>query len=1458
MTDSQKPDDVLASNELSLRALERAINRSRGRFSLFLVLCNYPTLRERMLQRLKDQYSVEAEILVVPKSARTLYTVIKNELGEQQPSALMVLGLETVVDLDDLLTATNNVRDEFRKSFTFPIVLWIDDGIRQKLIRLAPDFNTWGGVPILFEFATDQLIDLLKIAIERGFLGNLDQINFDPEAIQQDFLQRGDVLGEELQAGLDYLLGWDACRDNRLDLALTYCQRSLEYWQQCEEQKRQGIVLLQMASAYQQRAKQQTHQADNDWVAAGKTLQQAIALFEYINCPELTVQPISQLGLVLQRLRDWTALEALAHQAILLHQRHGTSAQLAQDYGFLTEVALARSQWAEACHFAQIAVQTIAEPSHERGVYYSLLAQAQQSSDQLEAAIASLKTAQVEVISQLTPQLYIRILERLRRLSLKQGEYLEAFRLKQTQRSVEQQYRFRAFVGAVRLQPQRQIKPGIEGEESSEEIAQEIATSGRQRDVDHLINNRLSAESCKLIIIHGQSGVGKSSTINAGLVPALRQHEVGILETVPVYIRAYSDWMQGLGQALAEEMKKLGDEVESLQDFQFSTLSLISQLKINERRNRLTILIFDQFEEFFFVCTNQQARLEFWEFLRICIEGRESGAVKIVLSLREDYLHYLLELERLSKVGGVAFSSDALSDILNKQNRYALGNFSSQDAESIISSLTKNAQFQLEAALVTELVQDLARSLGEVRPIELQVVGSQLQTDHITTLEQYRQLGANPKEVLVERFLQEVIEDCGTINERAARVVLYLLTDENNTRPLKTRAELVADLSEEADKLDLVLEIFVETGLVFLLRESPANRYQLVHDYLVSFIRQQQGPGLLAELAQEREQRQQAETQFDLKQKELNLKQEELEQAKQATITLQKENQLLQQDSKRVSEDIKKGQKTLKKTGRQLSLVIVALLLGLVGLGKIVPQTLQASSAAENSRQEAENFQQAAENSRQEAENSRQEAENFQLNLERARAAEASAKLEGAMVTQQATQKINQAEQEASRKTNQAERDAKQKIDQADTQAKKRINEAETQRASIEKEREKAKTEAQDLKVNTLLSSSDPVTGLVLAIVAVESSSKMSPKVRETALASLRTAIKTAREEYRLTVNNGKIVTSIAASHDGNIIVAASEDGSLWQWDKQEKSVAKRIYGSGKSINAVAMSTDGKILVFGGEDKKIQWWDLENSRNNKSFLVESFITSLSINWSGKIAAIGTENQGTFLWKEQDKKPTKLPNPPDQGSINIRAVAISPDGKLIASADEGTEGSFVRIWDEQGNRQGKDDKRPSLVNAVAFDPKNQFIISAGDDAVVQKRSLDVGGRIKSWGGHTKLIRSVGVSNDGKFIVSAGADDTVRVWTEGDRPSITLRGHKKAINSVAFIRGGEAIVSGSDDGTVRIWNSQPDSSFEDKKIPNAKLLAIACSRFNNHPISKFPNKSSDLIRAKSICQNFASLP
>ncbi|MDP8962698.1 MAG: hypothetical protein M3O33_01685 [Cyanobacteriota bacterium] len=871
MSDSHQPEDI-AVNESSLKALVRAIRLSQGQFRLILARCNYGFLRDAIVQRLRQSSPVKIREIVLPKSVKTLYTTIKAELGDEVPQALMVFGLESVSDIKTVLTSSNYIREEFNQHFPFPLVLWVNDDVLKKLLRIAPDLKSWA-TSVEFKLTTDELLDLIRQKTDELFVSN-STINledcFELEAACQDLQSQGQGLEPDLEARLEFVRGLDDVRCDRIDEALTHYRKSLALPNLGLE--RQGILLLNIALCYYRKAELNRAESRKCWEESRKYFQQCLDAFEQAQRSDSAAKHINQLGEVLRRLKAWDELKDLAEKALTLHQIHGETRQLAQDYGFLAEVALEKSDWKEANQLTQQAVQLLSKIPNRKPsdwvLYTFLLARSQQHLGQIKEAIANLEQVRQNYNPQYDPQLYIDSLGELRTLYFEQGKYLGAFHIKQEQFQTEHQYGFRAFIGAGYLQPKRSsVNPAVGEVEQEGTIAQEIAVSSREQDVKRLIE-RTSRNDCKLTVVHGQSGVGKSSILQGGLVPALHQQAIGERDVLPILLRVYKDWVGALGSCLDEGLSSLsrlppqppllrgensvkvplkkGDLGGSL------SAAILEQLRNNAENNLLTVLIFDQFEEFFFVYSDQAKRRPFYEFLRVCLD---IPFAKVILSLREDYLHYLLELDRLLNLTVIN------NNILDKNIRYYLGNFSPDDAESVVQSLTRNSQFPLETGLIDAFVQDLAGEVGEVRPIELQIVGMQLQTQKITTLEQYQQGWTKNK--LVEGFLEDVIHDCGAENERTARLVLYLLTNENGTRPLKTRPELAAELRAEANPLDLVLEIFVKSGLVLLLPEKPEYLYQLVHDYLVEFIRQQQGAELLAELQKEKERRILGEQRFN-------------------------------------------------------------------------------------------------------------------------------------------------------------------------------------------------------------------------------------------------------------------------------------------------------------------------------------------------------------------------------------------------------------------------------------------------------------------------------------------------------------------------------------------------------------------------------------------------------------------
>ncbi|MEH1771101.1 MAG: tetratricopeptide repeat protein [Nostoc sp.] len=876
-----QPENEPTDNERSLQQLAWTLLASVGKFKLIWARCNYSDLRTSLIERLNEISQIKIQVVQLEESERTLYSAIREKL-QPDTQALMIVGWESLHDLPQMLTSANQVREEFRKNLSVPVVVWISEEIHHTIMEIAPDLESWG-TSRSFAIAPDDLTQFIKQLADKYFSDNLSLSIDDARILESELvaaqreLQTDDL---EIQANLASLLGLIKQFNNQLDAALEFYQQARTVWKHLNNLVTQNKILSEIAFCYYLKALKKSDINHLDWQATRQSAQEYVDFLNEAQRANFVASSFVKFGNILRDLKEWDKLQSLAQQALEIHQAVNQPIELAKDYSFLAQVALARGHWGEAKQFAQQALTVLsAIPNrelinisgvvsqlpqesvivHDSSLYKYILAQGEYQLGEISSAIANLEAARDGVSPLLDLRLHLNILSYLQRLYFEQKEYLKAYNIKQHQQSVEQQFGLRAFIGAGRLQSTKQAQVAINKAEIQENIAPEIAASGRLFDVERLIE-RLGRPDYKIIVIHGQSGVGKSSLVNAGLIPALKNKSVGIQDYLPVTMRVYTNWVEDLGKLINKALHHSGKaRNEEPKEFEaatseIQTSALIAQLRENEQHNLRTVLIFDQFEEFFFVYPLSKQRQQFFEFLGECLNIL---SVKVILSLRVDYLHYLLECNELSNMTIIG------KDILSSNVLYKLGNFSLTDAKSIIERLTETTSFHLEPALIEQLVQDLAIELGEVRPIELQVAGAQLQTENITTLAEYQQRGT--KEELVKRYLAEVVNDCGVENQQIAELLLYLLTDEKGTRPLKTCAELsrelqalVPDITSNSNRLDLVLEILVKSGLVVLLPENPADRYQLVHDYIALFIHQQQEPKLnelIEELEKERKQR---------------------------------------------------------------------------------------------------------------------------------------------------------------------------------------------------------------------------------------------------------------------------------------------------------------------------------------------------------------------------------------------------------------------------------------------------------------------------------------------------------------------------------------------------------------------------------------------------------------------------
>ncbi len=1486
MMEPSEIDSIASENEESLQTLIRAITLSQEEFSPILVRCNYSYLREHIVQQLREQCPIKIYELVLGESVKTLYSTIERALkddyqgrGCASVSALMILGLESVDAIDQVIVATNQVREEFRKNFPFPIVFWVNDEVLQKFTRLAPDFDSWT-TTIEFAIATDELINLLNQSADEAFSNILNagagrfldnavlNIAIDSRRRSEinlalkDLQNRDQILNPELEANLQFLLGREAQANEQLDKARQHYEQSLAFWQQQFKNpesriqnpkliERYGGLLFYLGLWWRRYAVLHRAEYLQACHQAKSYFKQCVEVFQQGNRPDLAAKFINALGEVLTRLEDWQELETVAKTAVDLHQAYSNSIQnlyVGYPYGLLAEVSLKKNNWSEAKSYAELALQKNSDPGivaisakyadtnwgwawkQYQGLYLLFLAKAQRYLNQLEEAVKNLEQAREESNPQYDPQLYIDILTELRSLYFQQGEYLKAFEVKQEQKSIEAQYGFRPFTGAGSLRPvKRIINPAFDPIDPQQRARERMTATGRRSDLNNLIQ-KLSRNDYKLIVIHGMSGVGKSSLIWAGLEPELKQNPIGDRTALPITLRYYTNWVVDLGKKLDKGLQEMrleeavlvprfdppqpplkrgeqeGTPLLSVQEQECnssvssqkqecepllalqeqdsepflsvqeqeckppvssqkreiykhesppfegglggsnaSIKTIIEQLKNNSDRNLLTVLIFDQFEEFFFVCTDLRERRQFYAFLKNCLN---IPYVKVILSLREDYLHYLLECDRLANLEVIN------NNILDKNIRCYLGDFSPERAKSVIRELTDRSQFYMEPALVNELVRDLTGDeCGEVRPIELQVVGAQLQTENITTLEQYHQLGSNPKETLVQRSLEEVIRDCGTENERAARLVLYLLTNENGTRPLKTRAELEADLQvlgfeTEVEQLDLVLEILVGSGLVFLVPDSPANRYQLVHDYLVAFIRQQQAPGLLAELAQAKQKQKLTEAQLRqaLREKEEALRKEQEERKRTELAEIEALSSLSQ--ALLVSHD-------------QLGALVAGVKAGKKLQSTNVPTDIKIRTV--------EKLRQAV--------YSVKERNRFQGHRGAIRSVSFSP--DG--------QTIASASSDCTIKLWRTDGTLLQTFKGHSNKVYGVAWSPDGQMIASASHDHTIKLWRTDgILLQTFKGHSNKVYGVA-----------WSPDGQMIASASHDHTVKlwcTDGIELQTFRGHSRLVHGVAWSPDSQMLASASGDGTVKLW-RTDGTQVQTFGGHTDAVYSVAWSPDGQMLASASKDASVKLWRTDGTQVQTFQGHNAWVRSLSFSPDGQMIASASGDRIVKLWRTDGTVMRTF-----QGHTDwVYSVAWSPDGRTIASAGGDRT---VKYWHLDNTVVTTFRGHSHWVNSISFSPDGQTIASASSDHTIKLWRTD-GNLIKTFQGHNKWVLSVDWSPDGQIIASAGSDHTVKLWQTDGTLVQTFLGHSDWVNRVSFSPDGQMLASASSDQTIKLW-------------------------------------------------------
>ena len=131
-------------------------------------------------------------------------------------------------------------------------------------------------------------------------------------------------------------------------------------------------------------------------------------------------------------------------------------------------------------------------------------------------------------------------------------------------------------------------------------------------------------------------------------------------------------------------------------------------------------------------------------------------------------------------------------------------------------------------------------------------------------------------------------------------------------------------------------------------------------------------------------------------------------------------------------------------------------------------------------------------------------------------------------------------------------------------------------------------------------------------------------------------------------------------------------------------------------------------------------------------------------------------------------------------------------------------------------------------SAAFSPDGRRIVTAGWDDTARVWDSETGRELHVLKGHNSVNCSATFSPDGRHIVTASHDETARVWDgETGHELHVLSGHESGVISATFSPDGRRIVTASIDGTARLWEAKTGRELDVLKGHKGRVSSAAFS-------------------------------
>ncbi len=303
----------------------------------------------------------------------------------------------------------------------------------------------------------------------------------------------------------------------------------------------------------------------------------------------------------------------------------------------------------------------------------------------------------------------------------------------------------------------------------------------------------------------------------------------------------------------------------------------------------------------------------------------------------------------------------------------------------------------------------------------------------------------------------------------------------------------------------------------------------------------------------------------------------------------------------------------------------------------------------------------------------------------------------------------------------------------------------------------------------------------------------------------------------RVLPGDGAPIAALAVSPDGRWLAAGRDDGRLVLWDLAAPDVPPRErHGHALGIAAMAFSPDGRRLATSGKDSTVLLWDPADLSDPTPLPGHGgLVLSLAFSADGKKLVTGANDRLARVWTVDDiaSGPTTLRGHKE----GVRTVAFSPDGTSVAT---GSEDGQAAVWDLAHPTAPRFLPHHGTVLAVAFSGDGRWLATGSTDDTARLWDLDAPDPAAApiVLQHDDDVQAVAFSSarsdradSSRWLVTGSSDTTARRFDLDNLQADPLvwGGHEGPVSTVTFGAGDRWVATGSDDGTARLWSLEHPS-------------------------------------------------